>query len=172
MTWLEGREGRVHPRQVAAQAMVLHREEGEEGSTFTASMTWVQKFLRRNGLQDSDLISYNVKAGEEQERPFSCAQCAKRLASASSLKEHMTIHTGERPHVCSYCAKDFRGRKELEYHERTHTGDKPYSCNICGKTCVDASNMKKHEKAHTAEELQDAYGEEGDRRVKFYSKIL
>jgi len=138
---------------------VIHDNLGGQGK-FTASLSWVEKFLKRNKL-DEDLLE------DATPEKFACPQCGKSLSSRYALKLHSTIHTGERPHICLFCAKDFRGKKELEYHERTHTGEKLYKCNICGKTCVDASNMKKHEKAHTLEDLSRA---ETDGN-KFYSKL-
>ena len=164
--------GRMTPRQIARQALLLHGQ-GRQGKKFTASQTWVEKFLRRSGLTDSPLIAFNAEADAEDEGSrFACHQCGKQLSSVHALKVHSTIHLGERPHVCTYCAKDFRGKKELEYHERTHTGEKPYSCKICGKASVDASNMKKHEKVHTSLELDAVSNEEEGtgRRSKFYTK--
>ena len=152
-------DSEVVVKEIAKQALVLYKQMGGQGK-FTASQSWVERFLKRYELHEPLLQ-------EAQPEKFPCAQCGKRLSSQYALKMHSTIHTGERPHICLFCAKDFRGKKELEYHERTHTGEKPYKCNLCGKTCVDASNMKKHEKAHTVEDLSVA-GTEGN---KFYTKL-
>jgi len=161
--WVQEKE-RLKDREVvveeiAKQALVLYRQMGGQGK-FTASQSWVERFLKRYELHEPPLE-------EAQPKKFPCPQCGKRLSSQYALKMHSTIHTGERPHICLFCAKDFRGKKELEYHERTHTGEKPYKCNLCGKTCVDASNMKKHEKAHTVEDLSVAETEGS----KFYTKL-
>lgn len=167
---------KVSPKEISKQALVLHAKIGEatnEKKKFTASQTWVDKFLKRNGFSDSELITYFARSETDTldpEMTYPCHQCGKSFGCMQSLRTHISIHTGERPHVCSYCAKDFRMKKELEYHERIHTGEKPYYCNICGKTCADASNMNKHVKAHSAEDLSLVSGE-ASRRARFYTKM-
>ena len=155
------KDSEVGVEEISKQALVLYKQMGGQGK-FTASPSWVDRFLKRYELHEKPSLGETEEPGK-----FPCTQCGKRLSSQYALKMHSTIHTGERPHICLFCAKDFRGKKELEYHERTHTGEKPYKCNLCGKTCVDASNMKKHEKAHTVEDLSAAENEGN----KFYTKL-
>ena len=96
-------------------------------------LNFLCRFLSRNNLVGSDIISFHErKEYDDDEKDYSCDQCGKRFLYESSLRTHMSTHTGEKPHVCSYCAKTFRLRKDMIIHERIHTGERPYSCHVCG----------------------------------------
>jgi KRAB domain-containing zinc finger protein len=41
------------------------------------------------------------------------------LVSRFCLRYHLTSHSGERPFVCAECAKRFRNQRDLRTHERT-----------------------------------------------------
>lgn len=143
---------KVTQTEICKQALVIYNRIYEgipDRKEFNASKGWLYRFLSRNNLTGSDIISFHErKEYEEDEKDYSCEQCGKRFLYESSLKTHLSCHTGEKPHVCSYCAKTFRLRKDMIIHERIHTGERPYSCHICGKSCYDSSNLRKHEKCH------------------------
>jgi len=143
---------KVTQTEICKQALAIYRRiyEGVENKKeFNASKGWLYRFLSRNNLVGSDIISFHErKEYDDDEKDYSCDQCGKRFLYESSLRTHMSTHTGEKPHVCSYCAKTFRLRKDMIIHERIHTGERPYSCHVCGKTCYDSSNLRKHEKCH------------------------
>ncbi|XP_059205885.1 uncharacterized protein LOC131984936 [Centropristis striata] len=85
------------------------------------------------------------------EKPFSCIQCGKKIATSRLLKRHMKTHTGEKPFSCSVCKKSFTENRCLKTHMRIHTGEKPFSCSECGKRFSMKGNLRRHMLTHTGE---------------------
>ena len=90
---------RVHIRMIHDKGRPMGRESIEQSDKkdFNASKGWLYRFLSRNYLTGSDIISFHErKEYDDDEKNFSCEQCGERF----SLKTHMSTHTGEPPHVC------------------------------------------------------------------------
>ncbi|MED6282125.1 hypothetical protein CHARACLAT_028806 [Characodon lateralis] len=83
------------------------------------------------------------------QRPHRCKECGKTFARGECLRIHMRIHTVERPYVCEVCPKSFRQRSNLVTHMRMHTGEKPYHCSICSQPFTYKKDMNKHMQTHT-----------------------
>ncbi|XP_043936729.1 zinc finger protein 574-like [Protopterus annectens] len=82
---------------------------------------------------------------------YECITCRKKLTSATKLKLHQLIHTGERPYKCNLCNKAFTNQSNLGLHERRHAGLRPYQCGECGKTFTGFSGLQLHRRIHTGE---------------------
>uniref|UniRef100_A0AAX7U6H1 C2H2-type domain-containing protein n=1 Tax=Astatotilapia calliptera TaxID=8154 RepID=A0AAX7U6H1_ASTCA len=82
-----------------------------------------------------------------------CPTCGKML-SASTMKRHKLIHTGERPFKCTVpeCEKYYRSTSEVKKHILMHhTTERPYKCDICGKGFVKMWYLNVHARIHSGE---------------------
>eukprot|EP00118_Oscarella_pearsei_P006970 m.32751 g.32751 ORF g.32751 m.32751 type:complete len:386 (+) comp31690_c0_seq3:24-1181(+) len=92
-----------------------------------------------------------------KQKSYACDEegCEKSFTTASHLKAHKRIHSGEKPFVCSHspCQRAFTTSYGLKTHERTHTGDKPYACDFdgCSKAFKTSGDLRKHKRTHTGE---------------------
>lgn len=80
---------------------------------------------------------------------YQCEICEKFFHTASSLKNHYSVHTNELPHSCQYCGKGFRSRGQVKVHERQHTGEKPFKCEFCPKSFGHRETLHTHRSSHT-----------------------
>lgn len=80
---------------------------------------------------------------------YQCEVCLKSFHTASSLKNHYTLHTDELPYSCQYCAKAYRTKGQVKVHERQHTGEKPFHCEFCPKSFAHRESLSTHRSSHT-----------------------
>ena len=61
-----------------------------------------------------------------------CEQCEFTFSSATYLKRHLVVHSGERPYECNHCGSTFVWKSNLGTHLKTHKAEKIEKCNECG----------------------------------------
>ena len=81
----------------------------------------------------------------------SCPFCSEVFGTASSLKAHLLLHTGEKPYECSRCHECFTFRGDLSAHRRLHRGEKRFKCEQCNKCFVHNNALRVHQRTHTGE---------------------
>ncbi|XP_066294460.1 myoneurin-like [Branchiostoma lanceolatum] len=85
-----------------------------------------------------------------QER-FSCTVCPMSFKNLSSLKRHLSTHTGQQPYQCSICSTRFRRISYLKNHMIIHTGEKPFKCNVCSAKFSQRATLFRHRAVHNKE---------------------
>ena len=90
-----------------------------------------------------------------------CQICNKQFSSDRTLKNHLSLHTGEKTHRCEICGENFRLRMSLRrHHLNKHPGESSTSksqctCPDCGKLFVDGKNLRLHMFTHSDEKQFD-----------------
>uniref|UniRef100_W8B0F2 Zinc finger protein 846 n=1 Tax=Ceratitis capitata TaxID=7213 RepID=W8B0F2_CERCA len=96
-------------------------------------------------------ISSRKTKEPKPKRMFPCQVCGKHMISASKLRYHMVMHTGEKDYLCTMCPKAYSTIYALKHHIRTHTGERPYECKFCGDRFLRPTTLKSHQRRHTGE---------------------
>uniref|UniRef100_A0A3Q2PSQ8 Zinc finger and SCAN domain-containing protein 22-like n=1 Tax=Fundulus heteroclitus TaxID=8078 RepID=A0A3Q2PSQ8_FUNHE len=142
-----------------------HRQNSKKGITFFHCGTCGESFLRRSSMVMharshvtgfSPLCPSNSAASAQRSLEGHkvdnlCHVCGKTFTTATHLKRHMMIHTGQRPHCCKECGKTFARGECLRIHMRIHTVERPYMCKVCPKSFRQRSNLVTHMRMHTGE---------------------
>lgn len=74
---------------------------------------------------------------------FFCDQCGKKLANASSLKEHMFIHD-DLKWPCTECPKVFNREMNLKFHIKCTHSKETFLCQICAHPCKNLRTLRSH----------------------------
>lgn len=56
----------------------------------------------------------------DDQKPYECEICHKRLSTLANLRGHITIHSSLRPFACHVCPKSFKQKRHLKYHQKIH----------------------------------------------------
>jgi len=95
---------------------------------------------------------------QKRAQSFACRVCPKRFTRAFTLREHISIHTGDRPFVCTVCGKDFVRQHDRIRHEDLHSGGKRLICRGflqngaswgCGRRFARADALSRHFRSGT-----------------------
>uniref|UniRef100_A0A1I8Q4Q2 Protein krueppel n=1 Tax=Stomoxys calcitrans TaxID=35570 RepID=A0A1I8Q4Q2_STOCA len=101
--------------------------------------------------QDDDVLTKSKIRPKKLKKTFPCSVCGKQMISASKLRYHMVMHTGEKDYLCQMCPKAYSTIYALKHHMRAHTGERPYECKFCGDRFLRPTTLKSHMRRHTGE---------------------
>ncbi|XP_023295251.2 zinc finger protein 560-like [Lucilia cuprina] len=133
-----------------------------KGKTITKSSLIVGKYiknkkkiLKNTDISDDDEENTNEQSAKTKlpkpKKMFPCEVCGKQMISASKLRYHMVMHTGEKDYLCTMCPKAYSTIYALKHHMRAHTGERPYECKFCGDRFLRPTTLKSHMRRHTGE---------------------
>jgi len=94
---------------------------------------------------------------DENRKSFSCSVCEKSFQSKSSLRDHLTSHTGERKFHCIFCPAKLKTKNNLQTHIASCHGDKDnsiakdFNCAFCPKRFRFQAQLNQHVRSHTNE---------------------
>ncbi|XP_065365276.1 zinc finger protein 227-like [Calliphora vicina] len=137
-----------------------------KGKTISKSSLIVGKYIKKKKIiktaeisDDENTNNQNAKLEKDESRAkipkpkkmFPCEVCGKQMISASKLRYHMVMHTGEKDYLCTMCPKAYSTIYALKHHMRAHTGERPYECKFCGDRFLRPTTLKSHMRRHTGE---------------------
>lgn len=96
-----------------------------------------------NNVVSTTLI--DTKDNTKLKIKFNCNVCSKNFNTLNRLKKHrFEVHRYFHKYVCNLCGRSCSSATYLRIHSRIHTGEKPYKCTICGTCFSDKSNYSRH----------------------------
>ncbi|XP_060562717.1 zinc finger and BTB domain-containing protein 24-like [Ruditapes philippinarum] len=99
-----------------------------------------KEFFTKFQLREHKLIHF-------EDNPFVCEQCGSGFRSRTCLNSHVFHkHSSIRKHKCPDCPKTFKTATQMKVHQRVHTGEKPFLCpvELCNYRSTTRGNMKLH----------------------------
>ncbi|XP_017014467.2 transcription factor grauzone [Drosophila takahashii] len=86
-----------------------------------------------------------------------CDLCGKISPNRSAMLSHQRyVHLTDRKHECSVCRKAFKKAITLKEHMTMHTGEVLYKCPHCPKTFNSNANLHTHRKKCHPKEFEEA----------------
>lgn len=87
---------------------------------------------------------------------YECFQCGMKLNSKRTLKQHEKVHSNVTTHICKICSAQFKRTKAYKEHLITHSNIRPYKCDFCEKTFKNGPNCRKHMREVHSDELDES----------------
>ena len=106
-------------------------------------------------------LTKHLRSHTEEDGPFECLMCSKKLASGPMLHEHMRFHNNAKDNAnetepiksnssysCQFCSQtQFSTAKSFCDHMIQVHNQKPFQCSTCGIGYMHKSNLEDHVKA-------------------------
>ncbi|KAF8526705.1 hypothetical protein JB92DRAFT_2870698 [Gautieria morchelliformis] len=79
---------------------------------------------KRSSMRDDHYGVAKEVAINNSSGKYTCSECGRRFQKNSTLKNHLTTHSGERPYECPDCRRSFSVSSNMRRHlERVHRSD-------------------------------------------------
>jgi len=173
----EGVEGRIFLMEMGGDDRTQRNTEGEgievnkthsstasgiAGKIFTADSLTTEPTSglerRPNGNWFCDICGHEEELKEDilthrilhlsDDHSKQCPICEKKFSSLTSLRNHLTVHTGIKKFDCKYCGRKFGWKTQLAIHENLHTGKGLHHCQVCTKSFMTKWLLQRHAKIH------------------------
>ncbi|KXJ81347.1 hypothetical protein RP20_CCG020320 [Aedes albopictus] len=130
------------------EKLVRHRNQQHVGTKIVKKYHYVCPTCGKS-FSSRAAVSDHERSNCGRNPLYQCEVCLKNFHTASSLKNHYTLHTDELPYSCQYCGKSYRTKGQVKVHERQHTGEKPFHCEFCPKSFAHRESLSTHRSSHT-----------------------
>ena len=127
---------------------------------FNADVAYKVCYICRRQFLGLHQLTKHLRSHMEQDGPFGCLKCSKKLTSGPLLHEHMRFHYNAKDaseiessktntnYSCQFCSQaQFSTAKSFCEHMVQLHNQKPFQCSNCGLGYMHKSNLEDHIKA-------------------------
>lgn len=108
---------------------------------------WCCDICGHEEILKDDLLTHRILHLSD-DHSKQCPICEKKFSSLTSLRNHLTVHTGIKKFNCKYCGRKFGWKTQLAIHENLHTGKGLHHCQVCSKSFMTKWLLQRHLKIH------------------------
>ena len=142
------------------EQFLLGTEPEMSSSGFDKSETQVVDLTFDDDDDDVQTVNDDDEISDEQvqlipvqtkQKFFSCTICSTEFRHESTLRRHMTTHTGAKAYTCNKCGDSFNWENHYKRHMQQHYGKCTYPCDKCNEKFVNGEELISHKEKHHSE---------------------
>lgn len=127
-----------------------HNSSDSENPSAESSLILVHRVKKDRSKTRHKKVTSD-KSVRREELQHTCEVCGKSLSSASNLRVHQRLHSGELPFRCDQCGRGFAQQGSLAAHARRHSGERPFCCATCPAAFAERTHLRRHASVHSLE---------------------